>query len=84
LHKKAPKSKIKISIKAMRNANHPISMKVYKCAMCGEEFQTDVTDEEAMAECAENFGETDINATDVVCDDCYQAITIGGKPVIMN
>ena len=48
----------------------------FKCAMCGGIFEKGWTDEEAMKECKENFGEKMASAEDyeVVCNDCYQKI----------
>ncbi len=48
----------------------------YKCAMCGGVFEKGLTDEEAMKECVENFGEEMASAedNDVVCDSCYKNI----------
>jgi|HubBroStandDraft_6_1064221.scaffolds.fasta_scaffold00134_64 hypothetical protein len=47
----------------------------YICAMCGGTFEKSRSDEEALAEMKENFG--DVPATeplDIVCDDCFQKI----------
>lgn len=57
---------------------------MYVCAVCKCEFEGTRTDEEAMAECRENFGDIPIEDTMVVCDDCYKAITIGGKAINWN
>lgn len=49
--------------------------KKYKCAMCGGIFETDRSDEEAMQECIDNFGEMAIlDDCDIICDDCYNKI----------
>ena len=58
--------------------------KTYTCAICGITYETERTDEEAMAEMKENFGDVPIEETMVICDDCYQATTIGGKPINWN
>ena len=41
--------------------------------MCNERFTSGWSDEEAQAECQENFGDLDLDHSDtaVVCDDCY-------------
>jgi hypothetical protein len=42
------------------------------CEMCGLVFESTWTDEEALAEAAENFGGPPPPGTaSVVCDDCY-------------
>lgn len=48
----------------------------YKCAMCGGIFEKGWTDEEAVEECKENFGEemTCTGDNEMVCDDCYSKI----------
>lgn len=46
----------------------------YKCARCGETFETEWTDEEAKVE-AKNNG-FNIEDCDVVCDDCYKEIMV--------
>lgn len=58
--------------------------KVFTCAMCDKEFEGAWTDEEALTEMKENFGDVPEEDQAVICDDCYQAITIGGKPIIFN
>ena len=52
--------------------------------MCKGEFESGWTDEEAKEELKENFDGESTDDCDVVCDDCYKAVTIGGKPIIFN
>jgi len=45
----------------------------YKCAVCSGEFEKGWSEEEAVAEMKNNFGED--STTDdcsIVCDDCYK------------
>ena len=42
----------------------------FTCAQCGGTFDKEWSDEEALAEAAENFGEIDDPV--VICDDCYK------------
>ena len=46
-------------------------MSAYTCERCGNTYETEVTDAEAMAE-AEANGFLDTGPTAVICDDCYQ------------
>lgn len=48
----------------------------YTCAGCGATFKTTWTDQEAMAQAAEN-GFTEADDLAIVCEDCYQQI-MGG------
>ena len=44
----------------------------YTCAYCGQVFNKGRTDEEAMSEMVEDFGEDSRNNDyDVICDTCY-------------
>jgi len=47
-----------------------VTTSTYTCARCGHTYETEVTDEEAMAE-AEANGFLDTGPIAVVCDDCY-------------
>ena len=57
---------------------------MFVCAMCGGEFEKDWSDEEAMAELKENFGDVSGDALDVVCDDCYNKIKPSANPVFFE
>jgi len=46
----------------------------YKCASCGEIFEKDWSDEEALEERNEVFGNVPDSECDLVCDDCYRKI----------
>ena len=46
----------------------------YQCAMCGGIFETEWTDEEAIEELHEAFGEVMVDDCEIVCDDCYKKI----------
>ena len=48
--------------------------KTYQCAACNGtfEFESGWTDEEAMAERRENFGDMPDSTMVIVCDDCFQ------------
>lgn len=48
--------------------------KQFTCANCLETFDKGWTDEEASVEFAQNFPHGDIHYTDIVCDDCYNAV----------
>ncbi len=44
----------------------------YKCQMCGGEFESDITDEEALEEARELFPEYEKEEMEIVCDDCWK------------
>jgi hypothetical protein len=44
----------------------------FKCKSCGGVFKKDWTDEEALAELKENFGDISTKDCDLICDDCYK------------
>ena len=46
----------------------------YTCVICGGVFLNGWSEEEANAEFAKNYPSSDINDTEVVCDDCYKLI----------
>lgn len=52
-------------------------MSEYTCAKCHGKFIRGWTDEEAEAEYDRNFS-GNIVARDIVCDDCYKAMGLGG------
>lgn len=52
--------------------------------MCKETFEEGRSEEEAIAEMKENFGDIPKDERAVICDDCYNAITVGGKAIIFN
>ena len=56
----------------------------YQCAMCKGIFEKGWTEEEATDELKENFGDISKEDCDVICDTCFQSITIGGKPIVFN
>lgn len=45
---------------------------LFICDLCGKEFEKTWSDEEAIREAQENFGDVDMQAHAVVCDDCYK------------
>jgi hypothetical protein len=48
---------------------------LFKCAMCGEEFEGACSEEEVMAEARGHFGKSLAKEDcDVVCDGCFQKI----------
>ncbi len=44
----------------------------YKCAACGEVFEKGVSDEEALQEKEELWGEIPLEQMVLVCDDCWK------------
>ena len=59
----------------------------YTCAMCGKTYRYKWSHEEARQEAIDNFNIDPDNPTEPmmqICDDCYNAITIGGKPINFN
>ena len=44
----------------------------YTCALCGKEFVSEWSEEDALSEVAQNFPGYDKSECDVVCDDCYK------------
>ena len=44
----------------------------YQCVACQGIFEKGWSDEEAIAELKENFGDHDIDDCELVCDDCYK------------
>lgn len=44
----------------------------YVCACCGGTFEKTRSDEEAAAEAVEIFTAAELEATETVCDDCWQ------------
>jgi len=54
----------------------------YQCAMCGNIYEKEMTEEEAYNECVDNFGKemADHAEMDVICDDCYKKIMPSEHP----
>jgi DNA-directed RNA polymerase subunit RPC12/RpoP len=46
----------------------------YRCVVCGEEFVSAWTDEEAREELDKKFPGVPIEECELVCDDCYQKL----------
>ena len=46
----------------------------FDCVACAQTFQKDWTDDEALAESVEVFGEIPVKDRCVVCDNCYKAL----------
>lgn len=46
----------------------------YQCAMCERTFESERSEEEALAEKQELWGDVPIEDCDVVCDDCWQEV----------
>jgi hypothetical protein len=44
----------------------------FKCAACGGVFEKIWTDEEALAELKENFGDISTKECNLICDGCYK------------
>lgn len=51
---------------------YPKEDKTYTCAVCKNTFEEDWTEEEAIAELHETFGNFSTDECAVVCDDCYK------------
>jgi len=47
----------------------------FVCDQCGGVFPKVISDDEAMAEAIEEFGEEAMNNAAVVCSDCYEELT---------
>lgn len=47
---------------------------VFKCVMCGGEFESGWTEEESHAELVSTFGDIPSDDCVLVCDDCYQKV----------
>lgn len=66
----------------------------YTCAVCERDYSIELTQEEwdehyarRRQECIDNFGVDPQSQHDEVaqiCDTCYKAMTIGGKPINFN
>lgn len=49
-------------------------LKTYICSMCGEEFQSDRSDEDALEEMYDNnWGDIPLQDMGIACDTCYQS-----------
>lgn len=44
----------------------------YKCSVCGGEFTSDRSEEEAMEEAEMIFDKEDLEDKAIVCDDCWK------------
>jgi len=51
----------------------------YKCAICGGVFNKGWSDEEAMSEMKELWGDCPEEELAVMCDDCFNGITPGTR-----
>ena len=49
-------------------------MNKFKCGMCGGVFNKGWTEEEALEELKEYFGDVLVEDCDMVCDDCWELI----------
>ena len=57
------------------NTEHKLGTHKYKCAVCGRIADKTRTDEEALQEARETFGELiEITNCEIVCSNCYQVI----------
>lgn len=48
----------------------------YKCAVCGGIFEKGRSDEDALAEKDEIWGNVLVNECDLVCDDCFNKLDV--------
>ena len=44
----------------------------FQCAVCGKTFIKALSEEEALLELQDNFGECSTDNCDLVCNDCYK------------
>ncbi len=51
-------------------------MIVYKCSLCGGEFESDTSDEEVLEEAKELFPEHSYDKMEIVCDDCWKKVMV--------
>lgn len=49
----------------------------YRCAQCGETYETGWSEEEAQAVLAATFPRAEPTECDVVCEDCYKKLMRG-------
>ena len=47
----------------------------YRCGKCGETYEREWSDEEAMNESTELFGDLPASDLAIVCDDCFKAMS---------
>ncbi len=59
-----------------------MSEESYQCAMCGGVFEKTRSDEEAMRETNELFGDVTREDCDVICDDCFKIVCPNGRPIL--
>lgn len=45
---------------------------LFTCAICGETFEKENTEEEALDELEKNFGTRDTSECEIVCTECYE------------
>lgn len=56
----------------------------YKCCMCDKVFEKGWSDEEALKESKNNFGDVLEDELEVVCDDCYQICRLENNPGLLE
>lgn len=49
----------------------------YTCAVCGQTFTKGWTEDEALAEKSEFFGDIPIEECEIVCDPCWKKMGFG-------
>lgn len=49
-------------------------MDKYKCSVCGNIYLKEISDEEAMKECYDNWGIDNIDNCEIYCDDCHKKL----------
>jgi DNA-directed RNA polymerase subunit RPC12/RpoP len=53
----------------------------YTCALCGKEFESAWSEEEALAEKERMWGEVSCEQCVILCDSCYQIVASSAKKV---
>ena len=51
-----------------------MSEDTFTCSHCGETFIKELTDDEALTQLAKEFPGWDVNACNLVCNDCFYEI----------
>lgn len=46
----------------------------FTCALCGETYEKDWTDEEAEAEKDQLWGDVPLEECEIICDDCFKQV----------
>ncbi len=59
-------------------------MSKYTCAICGGIFEKARTDEEALEESRQIFGDIPKEEMEIVCDDCYEKIKPEKFPITVK